>query len=331
MSVSIRDVLRWTVSLALLASTASAQRGDPGSLLLFPEVDARVGVGSLCLVTVTNSETDAGGASLETVWEYVNGATCTSDPVVEPLNVADTITVFAGQHAPTPAWGYLFVYAIDPDDGQAIVHDHLIGTATILDGVGALEYTVEPLSFSGVGDGIHTDLDGDGARDLDGLEYSQVAERISVPRFLGQTTDLQSYLVMIDLTGGPGFAMTLEFLVHNDNEEVFSAEHTISCWAKVPLLTVSGIFDDFFLSNYTNHDPNEVLGAPSIESGWIEMDGGATASVTQTILDPAFACFLVDYRPTTDTMTSIHPIGHGKQDNGALLPNGEVDGPRVPR
>ncbi len=331
MSVSIRSVFSWMVGLALLASTASAQRGDPGSLLLFPEFDSRVGLGSLCLITVTNSETDAGGASLETVWEYVNGPTCTSDPVVEPLNVADTITVFAGAHAPSPAWGYLFVYAIDPDDGQAIVHDHLIGTATILDGVGALEYTVEPLSFSGIGDGIHTDLDGDGARDLDGLEYSQVAERISVPRFLGQTTDLQSYLVMIDLSGGPGFDTVLGYLVHNDNEEVFSAEYAFSCWNKVPLSSISGIFDNDFLSNWTNHDPNEVLGAPTIESGWIEVDGLWSASTTQTIPGPAFACYLVDYRPTTDTMTSVHPIGHGKQDNGALLPNGEVDGPRGSR
>jgi hypothetical protein len=328
MFVSVKSVFLWAVVLSSLAAPTAAQRGSPGSLLLFPEYDTTIGAGVVNLITVTNTELDTPNGSMETYWEYVNGWDCSRTQVIEPLNGADTLTVYASAHAHTTEMGYLYVYAVDADSQQPMVHNHLIGTSIIIDGLGGVKYTIDPLSFDGIGDGTYTDLDADGVRDLDGMEYAMVSDTIILPRFLGQSSVITSDLVMIDLTGGAGFTTTIDFLIFNDNEEVFSAEHSFQCWTKVPLLNVSGIFDNFFLSNYTNHDPNEVLGATYIESGWVEMHGDETDDgVGPAIEDPAFACILIDRRVDTGTRTAIHPVGMGTQNNGSLFPNGDAAGP----
>lgn len=311
---------RWVCSAAVLCCPVAighAQRGAPGSLLLFPECDARVDVGRLELITVTNTEL----LDTTVVWEYVDGTTCSTTRVYEPLRKADTLTVVAPAHAAVAMRGYLFVYAVEPLTNLPIVHNHLIGTSTILDGLDALQYTVEPLCFEGIGDGVHTDLDFDGRRDLDGVEYDSVPAELVVPRFIGQTNDVVSELILIDLTGGAGFDCSTHVLLYNDNEVSFSAEYTFECWTKTPLLSISPGFSRTFLAS-TNHDPAEILGASGYESGWIRLHGDQTSNDFTTIQDPALVAVLVEGRGESATKTAIQATGLGRNENGSLPPNG---------
>jgi len=317
-----RSRCAWSAAaLCCLTAMAHAQRGAPGSLLLFPECDAWLGAGLLELITVTNTELDTPAGTLMTVWEYVDGTTCSTTRVDESFKAADTLTVVANAHCPTPVRGYLYVYAVDRVTQQPIVHDHLIGTSTIIDGVSTLQYTVEPVSFGGIGDGVHTDVDLDGRRDLDGIEYGALPAEFFVPRFLGQTNDIVSELILIDLTGGAGFTCSIDVLLYNDNEDSFSAEHFFTCWTKTPLLNVSPGFSNSFLAA-TNNDSTEILGAPGYESGWIRLRGSWTWSASQTIEDPALIAVLVEGRGETGTKTALQTTGLGRNVNGTLPPNG---------
>src|SRR6185295_5613193 len=111
----------------------------------------------------------------------------------------------------------------------------------------AFQYSVDAVVFRAVPpERALTDIDnggaGDGIRDLDGVEYEMAPSKILIPRFTGQSTVYQSDLVLIALTGGAGFTTRLDFLVYNDNEEVFSKNFTFRCWRKIPLSTLSTLF-----------------------------------------------------------------------------------------
>ena len=99
---------------------------------------------------------------------------------------------------------------------------------------------------------------------------------------------------MIALSGGRQFRTTVDFMVYNDNEEAFSTEYTFKCWDKVNLDRISGVFTADFLSNYTNHDPAEMLGNPIVETGWFRMQGHVANSPAGQVLDPAVYAVLVE-------------------------------------
>lgn len=311
--------------LACLAARAPAQVSTPGSLLLYPEYDSESGTGIINLITVTNTDGD-GPAGVDTEWNYVNGATCVRVNLFVDLGPGDTFTTITRSHNPFPGHGYLYVVAIDPGFGPARVHNHLIGTSTVLNGIHAFDYTIQPLAFEGIGDGQHTDLDGDGKQDLDGREYTRVADQVVIPRFYGQDF-IKSRLIMIDLTGGAGWQTDLQFLIHNDNSQQFSAQHSFECWKEVDLLDISGVFGNDFLANNTNHDPLEIYGVPSQESGWILVDGGQTTNGSTVIDDPAFTCLLIEEYPYTlwsaHSQVTVSPTAVGRQNNGDLPPSGE--------
>jgi hypothetical protein len=203
--------------------------------------------------------------------------------------------------------------------GQAIAFDWLVGDNLLFDGVHALDYSINPYSFRAIPTLGHvTDLDGDGVRDLNGLEYEMAPAKIYVPRFVGQSTTYQSELVMIALTGGAQFTTTLDFLVYNDNEEVFSKNYAFRCWTKVPLTTISNTFLQSFLANSTSHAPGETIGATNVETGWFEIDGRAASSTSTVLQDPAFLAFLIEH--TGPLSGAELAFDSGRQANGDLLP-----------
>lgn len=311
------------IALGWTGSTAVAQRGAPGSLLLFPEFDSRPG--RMNLVTVTN--TNAYETSMRTRWQYVFASNCSSLEVVEPLGPNDTLTVVAGAHAAAQGVGYLVVSA--ESGGEALVHNHLAGTSVLLDAFGDQGYTVEPFAFRAPGvPGAPTDHDGDLRRDLDGLEYTRAGDQYEFARFLGQGARHQSHLVLVDLTGGAAFQTTIDLLIANDNGELFSSQHGFTCWTKVPLLGVSPVFHNGFLANLTNQAPGEVVGEPSVESGWMRLDGAvATELVGETVLlDPAFVAFLVEATTLDGRETGSPAFRVGEQSNGSLVPDGLLAG-----
>ncbi|MCA8978401.1 MAG: hypothetical protein KDC14_00130, partial [Planctomycetes bacterium] len=193
------------------------------------------------------------------------------------------------------------------------------------------EYSTNAVGFHGLGVEGLTDVNGDGRRDLDGVEYAQAADEFLIPRFLGQTEGfganagryLRGELVLVDLTGGRGFTTVLDFLVYNDNEEVFSAEHSFECWDRVPLLDISGVFGNQFLSNWTDHAPQEVIGA-DLESGWFRVDAAFTQSSWLLIPEPAVQVLYVE-RVSGFSAADL-PFELCSQPGGALLPRGHTNG-----
>jgi hypothetical protein len=301
---------------------AAADGRNPGSLLVFPEFDSTPG--HKTLLTLTNVHADISGAPVRVEIVFVNGTgpvptLCIETNTTVLLTPNDTVTFLVSALDPSAQRGYAYAFAKDAQ-GRAMSFNWIIGDDLLLDGVGNLDYSVEPYSFRAIPSlGLPTDLDQDGIRDLNGIEYEMAPAKIYVPRFLGQGP-YTSELVLINLTGGAQFTATLDFLVYNDNEEVFSRNFSFRCWSKTPLATISSLFTQSFLAGFTNHNLGEVIGNPQIETGWFEIDGASASSSTTQILDPAFLGFLVERTgPRAGAELSFET---GKQGNGDLLPLG---------
>ena len=320
-----------TTLLVLLGLSASAQAGGqkPGSLLVFPEYDNRPG--SLTLLTVTNTNGDfqqvsgtqlAGSVNVHFL--YVNGDNCTQQNAFEALTPHDTVTLVTGAHSPDPGRGYVYAYARGTQNPAPITFEHLAGSSVIVDGYSGSVYSMQPIVFHGMTEeGTTTDLDSDGIRDLNGLEYSQAPDKTVIPRFFGQAggpEDAQfwSELVLINLTGGRAFTTSVDFLIFNDNEQAFSGEYTFYCWERVGLRYLSGAVLNSFLRNATNQDPGEVIGMPALEAGWILLDGGVANSTATSISDPAVLAGLVELGRISSAQL---PFAVGEQPNGDLLPS----------
>ncbi|RLA51020.1 MAG: hypothetical protein DRQ65_08360, partial [Gammaproteobacteria bacterium] len=216
-----------------MASDALAGGRNPGSLLLYPEFDNREG--EVTLLTVTNTATSGDDITVEFVYigrfgQNGNDVNCEEFNRNAVLTPNDTLTLITNYHNPQHEQGYVYVFAKD-DAGAPVEHDYLIGSLMTIDGIDKFEYSMNPVSYEGFGG----DLNGNGLRDMDGLEYEQNPEEILVPRYLGQGGSYQSELIFIGLTGGAAFSTTVDFLIYNDNEEVFSSEYTFECWDRVRL------------------------------------------------------------------------------------------------
>ncbi len=197
----------------VLTSPALAERNDPGSLLLFPEYDTRPG--SVTFLTVTNTNADAVTGSIRVHFNYVDGQSCLKMDAQELLTPRDTITVMARAHAPGHGRGFCYAFALGITAPGAVDFDHLIGSVIVLDGSTTSQYTMNALVFEGkTGEGMPTDVDMDGIRDLDGLEYAMAPDKIAVPRFFGQfppdpgARDPYAELVLVGLTGTRGLSLT---------------------------------------------------------------------------------------------------------------------------
>ncbi|MFT7484303.1 MAG: hypothetical protein ACI9F9_000143 [Candidatus Paceibacteria bacterium] len=282
--------------LATFSSSALAVQGrNPGSLLLYPEFDNRMG--TVSILSVTNVDVDETHDPIDVEFVYVgrfdgpdgNDAGCLEFNRTQTLTPADTFTCLTNFHNPGQEQGYVFVFAKDVDTGVAKTHNYLTGSVITVNGFANFEFSVNPISF----EGINSD-NGDGDILLDGNEYSGVAGQIVIPRFLGQTGQRRSELIMIGLTGGRDFNTIVDFLIFNDNEEVFSSEYTFRCWDRVYLEEISLIFRNDFLANWTNDDPNEIVGQNNVETGWMQVTGHLASDQNVSIPDPAVYAVLIE-------------------------------------
>ena len=297
-----------------MASAAMADGRNPGSLLLYPEFDNRAGV--VTVLTITN--TDAAGDDVDVEFVYIGrydqsgDVDCEEFNRTETLTANDTLTLLTNFHNPQHEQGYVYAFARDGVNSP-IAHNWLIGNVMTVEGLTAFEYSVNPVAY----EAINPEVDNNGVRKLDGNQYEQSPNEILVPRFLGQGGNFHSELILIGLTGGAAFDTTVDFLIYNDNEEIFSSEHTFYCWDRVYLTDISGIFDNSFLADFTNNDPQELYGAPMIETGWFRMTGAQASSASTTIPDPAFYAVLVE-RIDSKGAADL-PFEAGQNASGALL------------
>ena len=322
-----------------LCLTPSDHYRRPGSLLLFPEFDNRVG--DITVLTVTNVDCiDSAGRDVEVHFVYIDEDDCGEFDKNVTLTPCDTFTVITNVHSPETNRGYVYAYAQDPDTHEPIVWNHLIGSQLVINGLQSFDYGVNPVAFRGLAggglDGTPTDIDGDGNRDLNNAEYSGAPDVITIPRFLGQDAvggpgTIQSELILIALSGGKQFNTEVCFLYYNDNEEEFSDTHEFYCWDKPTLMDISFGFENDWLQNQTDDDPDEILGAPWQESGWICLQGCFAYSTRETIEDPSIYAVLVEHVGTWGVADL--PFECGVRINGSLMPDdvfGDGDGPSDP-
>lgn len=295
-------------------------RRRPGSLLLYPMFDSRTGAATF--VTVTNTDPVN---SVEVEFYYVNGEDCSHFDRRHLLSPNDTLTVLAEYHHPDVEQGYLYVFAKDPSgNGVPIVHNALIGQVLILDGIEVDGLECNAVAFRGIGGhGTPTDLDGDGVRDLNGLEYDYAPGEILVPRFFGQSPgEFESELILVGLTGGRHFETYLYFEIFNDNEVLLSRQHSFACWQRLPLLDLASATSNDFLSLLEEDDPLEILGAGGAQqAGWMRIEGEFAQSNTTVIEHPAFYAVLVERNGQGRTSSDL-PFESCSNANGDLLPAG---------
>jgi hypothetical protein len=282
------------------------------------------------LISVTNVDTRESAVDVDIEFVYIGrfgmsgqSLDCGEFNRTETLTPGDTLTALTYIHNPEHEQGYVYVFAKNAQN-QPIVYNWLTGNVMSIDGLSSFEYSVNPVAYAGIGNGEGTqaDLDGDTYLDMNGCEYSANPDAILIPRFLGQGGPYLGELILIGLSGGTQFTTTVDFLIFNDNEQIFSSEHTFRCWQRIPLLEISGIFGNNFLKNWTDDDPDEIF--PTIvESGWIHIQGAVANSANVSINDPSVYAVLVER--TGNRGASDLPFERGVRTNGELLPN-DVNG-----
>jgi hypothetical protein len=283
---------------------ARAGGQTPASFLLYPEFDTRPGQATL--LTLTNVNTDSQNGSIDVHVVYVDAATCLQSDLLFHLSAGDTVTFLANVHVPAGRQGYVWAVALDHVTHRAIRFDWLIGDLFRLDGFASMAWSVQPLGFLGkTAPGASTDVNNNGKPDLDGIEYERAPNRFFVPRFFGQHPDPAprgdnvSDLILLQPLAAPGVTTTTAFLIWNDNEEVFSGAYAFTCWKRVRLLSISGVFSQAFLAQ-SNQNPSEVIGIPSVEEGWFQVRGAtATSSSGQVTPNPPVFGVMVDVQPST--------------------------------
>ncbi len=307
-----------------LQAHAGAGAPEPGSLLLFPVFENERGEDTFITVTNTNSDMTPVGLSLmagtvDVEFVYIDGNTCLEFNRTRRLTPNDTITVSSQVDNPNEREGYVYVFAKSPTSGQAISWNHLIGIARVFEGGIDEDFDVNPYVFkSPLSQGSPTDVNpADGLRNLNGLEYEAGPDRILVPRFVGQDSGDDSELVLINLTGAVQFTAIVDFLIYNDNEEVFSAQYQFRCWDEVDLLDISGAFSETFLEN-SNDNPLEQVN--NDEYGWFRMNGRVAFSSADSVQDPMILSMLAENIGVGDGAEL--PFVTGTQTNGELLLQG---------
>jgi hypothetical protein len=303
-------------ALIALGSVARATGVEPGSLLIFPLVDNTPG--KTTLITVTNAHPTAG---VDVEFRYVNSTNCLKLDTTHHLTANDTFSVITRFEAGSVQLGYCYAFA--KINGQPVSWNCLLGSEVVWHADTVCDFEVQAITYKAVNriGGNPTNVDGDGLLDLDGREYEKSASLLLFPRFFGQGAVVQSELVLINLTGGARFTAIADFAIYNDNEVAFSAQYEFTCWAKVPLSTISGAFNNDFLL-FSGQNPQEVAGLGGLETGWFTVDGGTAFSTAAQFDDPALLALKIEKMAGVGLTAAILPFVAGRQDNGDLLPLG---------
>ena len=325
---------------------------QPGSVLLYPVHTS--GDTAFTIINVTNTNlTPANpislGGSTNVKFEWVNVVRnpdnrfepngCVVFDKVEVLTPADTLSVLSRCHNadgllppfndndPQPGGigseGYVVITAFDPASVyRPWAHNHLIGSELVLMANG-LSYSLNAISFQALQfPGGSTDIDQDGRRDFDDVEYCPVADQMYIDSFLGVS---ESYLACVNLTGHWSDTNTLHFSIWNDNERPMSITRPFKCWFNQRLARVSNLFSYAYLS-FTDNDPRELDVTcdrnGDLETGWAIIDsiGVRTVGGTPISSDGAFVgCVSAGYESVLSGGRLLWESS-AKQTNGSFGP-----------
>jgi hypothetical protein len=303
-----------TLLLALLAAerTAPAQPNylEPGSLLVYPLVDSRMGVGRGTVISVTNTN---GNRVIDPVTGYRRGTTQVRfyyvtlsgsgwflTDIPELLTPRDILTVLAGDHNPQTEIGWLFLFAEDPETEELIDFDYLVGDEVLVDVDDNRSVHVPAMAFRAVTEELNANPErsnlgyafvdrlinggnGNGAADFNGTEYQNWPDRL----FLSSFFELENLnantgdLILLSSLGAD-FRVGLRFLIYDNEEDQFSRSYAFICWTRVPLQDISAVV--------RNLHGSERPGTPVEEQqvGWMRINGDVAVNplTNRTIQDP---------------------------------------------
>ncbi len=293
---------------AVIPAPGLADGLEPGSLLVFPFHRSRFTGGGtfFTAVAVTNtnltpiSPINQLGGSTSVHYEYVNVVPnpvnqhlpldCSIADRVEFLTPADTRVVLTNcDNGVAEAEGYLVVTALDPNLFlEPWSHNHLVGSELVIGGNLGLWYLNAIPFKSPKAAQAPTDMDLDGQRDFDGIEYEGIPDELILDSFVAA---LDSSLVLINLSGGNAFTANVRFDVFNDNEKALSATLAFRCWTEARLIEISQVFHPLFLELNTVNDPTELDidcdNDDDLETGWARIRGLNHSSSVESCPDAA--------------------------------------------
>jgi HYR domain-containing protein len=283
---------RVTIVGSTASSLPTAVVGQPASALVFPLFDSRPGRGTVITVTNTNDSHIICGRSFFTqgdvrlVFTYFgfdeSRQFCREFNTSHFLTPGDTLTVIADQDDPEGEIGWLWVEARDPETGEAIEFDHLIGSAIVVDT--GLEFLDQYLAYGfrsyasdlyGTTDRCgraFTDVDGDGQADFDGVEYDFWPQRLLLDQFFQEGDGTQGFaneltLASCDVDPFDDHGTNVSIHPWNNRERRFSVSLNFECFFHAPLSSISGVFGRLL------GDLNELVkDGHHLQTGWVEFD-----------------------------------------------------------
>ena len=358
MKTSLNQLRLGALSLILgiaLSAPATADGRNPSSLLIFPQFrHGASAAGQLPSVNTVITVTNTHPALTAFVHFVVVDATLTGGQGPcghydrkEQIPACGSLSFLTNNFIP-PATsareGFIYAYAVQnlSAAAQAVSFNFLTGDLLVVDGVNApsagivTNYSVSPVGFAAVNNTVNALLGftPPTSPQLNGVVYSKAPSRILIPRFMGQDQGagsvFTSELVLLSLAGtttttSPANSLQtiIDFLVFNDNEEAFSAQHLMTrCWERTSLLSINGIFAESFLRDFTTDNPNEIrkdAAGATKEAGWMYLEGNVAFSTSENISQPAIMAFLIEQTTSSAQVGAELPFFVGER-NGRLAP-----------
>jgi len=290
MSKSLFSVLAGALAVGALVAPTQAQplHAQPGSVLIFPLYNSTQGNNTILSVTNTNeSELSCGNGfrqgDIELHYVYYSETWQESD-TDEQLTPADTLSVLARGHNPNFEMGFLVVESRDPETGQAIDYDWLIGSAIVVNSEFDFQWAYTPYAFEGLGGAgmdacgrLLLDPPGDldeNTMDFDNSELSAFPATLLLDHFFGEGVPATRPAVSFDNTiylmssspGGLGNSTNVSVVGWNNNERRFSRTFSFDCYYFSNLGAITNAVTQANLDNAS--DNGELAG---VDYGWLRL------------------------------------------------------------
>lgn len=264
------------VALGVLSYDASADGRNPASCLLYPYFNTNPG--NLAVITVTNTCPDTVHLRIVFISEDND---CMPKDYWRTLTGYDTFTFIDSGLNQKPMTGFLYIYVVEAYGSKAEKEaDCLIGQEFVFGQWFPLQPLVN-MGINAVSFEVVQGVNGDGKLQLDGVEYDQAPSAVMFPRYFGQIPPLfQSFLILINLTGGKYYEANIGFRIWDDSEHEFSDQIQIPCFWFGPLLTaVPDVTEGHLQLTSTDLDelydgnPPPPVGPPHKKTGWMWVYG----------------------------------------------------------
>ena len=324
----------WTLVFFFMTSVMAqgryvAPQNTPGSILIFPLVDATPG--RLTVVSITNTNTNRrfvsgmpyreGDVDLLLRYIYQDGSMVEN---VAQMEAGGVHSFFAQSHAGRVHAGYLYVIARDPFTGEAIDFDFLLGNALVLDLQTQAGFGIEALSFRSLAKEnrsptglsplghVYSDLGKDGQFYLDGTEFSATYDRITVPVLFEEVTgEIETEIVLLT-TLPSNYRVDVQLELFNNNETGFQVPFHFQVWMKS---TFGALTEVARMPNLNGVNPTG-----EIRTGWARFQATHAIDLLtgQAMNAPGIMGCFVTHSPRAHVGCASGLIGEGARTGGIL-------------